>query len=295
MQEIELSSLDLRYESYRMRHSSVEARLLSKIAERGIEEPLEGVCNQILLNGFKRYRCAQKLKLTTVPYLSLGEDEVAGITSLLCTSNDKTLNILEQAAFIDELKNVRQQPIGEIASELSRSKAWVCMRAGLIAGMSPKVRQRLFDGEFPAYAYMYTMRKFMRMNGITGEQVEQFIEAVSGKNLSVREIELLAHGCFRGPESFRQEVFSGNTAIPLARMKQMPDRPDECNEFERMLLRDIEIAQKYMQRIVSKSHDRRLVSRAFHAQSNLLTAGILSRVQTFTHTIKALYDRSGQA
>lgn len=294
-QEIELSRLDLRYESYRMRQSSVEARLLSDIAERGISEPLEGVGNHILLNGFKRYRCALKLNIATVPYVSLGEDEVLGVTSLLRISNDKALSILEQAAFIDELKNVYQHHVGEIAAELSRSKAWVSMRVGLIAGMSPKVRAKLFRGEFPVYSYMYTLRQFMRMNGVTVEQVEQFVIAVSGKKLSVRDIERLAHGYFRGPESFRQEILSGNIAIPLTQIRKVPDCPDGCSTFERELLKDFEIVQKYMQRIVSKSNDGRLTSRPFHAQSNLLTAGILSRVPTFTHTIKALYDRSGQA
>ena len=62
--EIELSTLDLRYESYRMKQPAAEARLLASMAQRGIEEPLEGVDRQeasILLNGFKRYRCARKL------------------------------------------------------------------------------------------------------------------------------------------------------------------------------------------------------------------------------------------
>jgi len=36
--------------------------------------------------------------------------------------------ILEQAAFIDELKNARQMSVAEIAAELSRSKAWVSVR-----------------------------------------------------------------------------------------------------------------------------------------------------------------------
>jgi len=52
---------DLRYESYRMRNPAAEARLLASIAERGIEEALEGVDaagGSILLNGFKRYQCA---------------------------------------------------------------------------------------------------------------------------------------------------------------------------------------------------------------------------------------------
>ncbi|MFO7534886.1 MAG: hypothetical protein R6X19_04255 [Kiritimatiellia bacterium] len=63
--EVELATLDGRYESYRMRQYAVEARLLASIAERGIAEPLEGVDQDgvhVLLNGFKRWRCARKLR-----------------------------------------------------------------------------------------------------------------------------------------------------------------------------------------------------------------------------------------
>jgi hypothetical protein len=42
-QEVELSALDLRYETYRMKNPALEGRLLASIARRGIEEPLEGV------------------------------------------------------------------------------------------------------------------------------------------------------------------------------------------------------------------------------------------------------------
>src|SRR5213078_2037719 len=60
-QEVELSALDLRYESYRMKNPALEGRMLASIAQRGVEEPLEGVestNHPILLNGFKRCRCA---------------------------------------------------------------------------------------------------------------------------------------------------------------------------------------------------------------------------------------------
>jgi hypothetical protein len=69
-QEVELSTFDLRYEGYRMKNRSLEVRLLDSIAERGIEEPLEGVDageRRILLKGFKRYRCARKLNIGHVP------------------------------------------------------------------------------------------------------------------------------------------------------------------------------------------------------------------------------------
>ena len=286
---VELASLDLRYEGFRLKQPALEERLLASIAQRGIEEPLEGVAVQersVLLNGFKRYRCARQLQILTVPYASLGPDEAAGILSLLRTANNRALSILEQAAFIDALKSTRQLSVAEIAAELSRSKAWVSMRLGLIGEMSPQVRQQLFAGAFPVYSYMYTLQPFRRMNGGKAEQIEEFVTAVSGQGLSVREVEQLAHGFFRGPESFRQEIRQGNLALPLERMRQVPQNPDGCNEFERVLLGDLELTQKYMQRVMGKSQDPRLQSRAFHAQSHLLTAGILSRSRAFFHSLR---------
>jgi hypothetical protein len=231
-----------------------------------------------------------------VPYSTLGPDEAVGILNLLRTANNRALGILEQAAFIAELKNTRQMSVAQIALELSRSKSWVSMRLGLMAEMSAPVRRQLFAGAFPVYSYMYALRQFMRMNGVKPAQIEEFVLAVSGKGLSVREVEQLAHGCFRGPESFRREILKGNLALPLERMRQVPQISDGCNEFERVLLGDLELTQKYMQRVMGKSqqHDK-LSSRAFHAQSHLLTAGILSRSPAFVDTLKQLHDRNGQA
>jgi hypothetical protein len=295
--EVELSGLDLRYEGHRLKNAGLEERLLGSLAERGIQEPLEGVDvleKVVLLNGFKRYRCALKLQIRRAPYTSLGPDEVVAILKLLRISNQKALSILEEAAFLDELNTTRLLSVAEIAAELARSKSWVSMRLGLMAGMSDTVRTQLFNGAFPIYSYMYTLRQFMRMNGVTGEQVEQFVGAVSGKKLSVREVEQLAHGFFRGPESFRQEILKGNLALPLKQIQAVPQNPDGCSEFERVLLGDLEITQKYMQRVMGKSQDPRLQSRAFHAQSNLLTAAILSRTTAFIQTLRKLHDRTGQ-
>jgi hypothetical protein len=298
MRQIEISALDLRYESFRMRHSGQESRLLASIHQRGIELPLEGVDVEdrpILLNGFKRYRCARQLHLGVVPYVALGQDEAMGIITLLRQSNQHTLSILEQARFVEELKSVRQMSVAEIALELSVSKAWVSMRLGLMSEMSQRLRVELFKGAFPVYSYMYTLRGFMRMNGIKPDQIEQFVLALSGKKLSVRDIEQLAHGFFRGPESFRQEVLKGNLALPLQRIKDLAQQADGCSDFEQAMLGDLEITQKYMQRVMGKSQDERLKSRAFHAQSHLLTAGILSRKQAFYESVRQLHDRNGQA
>jgi len=171
----------------------------------------------------------------------------------------------------------------------------VSMRLGLIAQMSPSVTKEVFAGRFPAYAYIYTLRPFMRLNGANGEEIDSFVAAVSAKKLSVREIEQLAHGFFRGPQSFRQEILAGNLALSLDHIREATPNPEGCNEFERVLLKDLELTEGYMQRVMGKSQSSRIMSRPFHAQSHLLTAGILSRAHAFLQSIRQLHDRNRQA
>jgi len=297
LSEIEITTLDLRYEDRRMKNRVQEGRLLASIAERGIDEPLEGVDRgeaRVLLNGFKRYRCARKLGMGMVPYTSLGEDVATGIVALLRLSNTRSLGILEQAGFIDELRSAQKLSVAQIAERLSRSKSWVSMRVGLIGQMSEGVRRALFSGAFPVYPYMYTLRQFMRMNAGGQNEVDEFVAALSGKGLSVRDIEHLAHGYFRGPDSLRAQIRAGNVALPLKQLRQDGHAGDGCNPFERSLIRDLEITGKYMQRVMGKSQDPRLKTRAFHAQASLLTEGILGRSKAFFQTLRRLHDRSRQ-
>ena len=297
-ENVELSSLDLRYEQYRLRDDAREARLMTSIATRGIEEPLEGVDtaeHRFLLNGFKRYRCAKKLRFGCVPYVPLAEDEATGIVNLMRLSSDKALGILEQARFIVDLLTIHGMSLAEVADTLSRSKAWVSMRRSLLQEMSQEILQILFRGAFPVYSYMYTLRPFRRMNSITQQEIERFVKAVAGKRLSVRDIELLARGYFQGPASLREAINIGKLGWSLDQMKSVPEDVEGCNEFERVLLKDLEIVQKYMQRVMAKCHDPRLKSRAFHAQANLLTGSVLSRLEPFRERMMEFHDRSGRA
>ena len=292
----ELSDLDLRYQGYRLPQPRLEEQLLSAIAQTGIQEPLQGVRSgaaTILLDGFKRYRCARKLRLQTVPFASWGADEVTGIVQLLRGSPHRNLHLLEQARFVDELKTVRGLSVAEIAEQLSRSKAWVSLRLGLIGQLSPTVRDAVFTGEFPVYSFLYSLRPFRRLN--PAADIDQFVQALRGKKLSVREIEGLAHGFFRGPESFRQEVLKGNFSLPLRRLDAAAQDLDGCSELERVFLRDLELTHNGMLRVIRKSQDPQLQSRPFLVQCHLLVSGILSRGPAFLQILRQLYDRTGQA
>ena len=293
---VERTSLDLRYQSYRLRNDAAEARLLASIAERGIEQPLAGVDTpqrRLLLDGFRRYRCAAKLGIECVPYVSLGDDEAMGIASLMRVAKQKTLSILEQARFVVELLSMHDMSIADVAETLSRSKAWVSMRRGLLKEMPQVVQEILFRGAFPVYSYMVTLRPFMRINGVGQKEMERFVQAVAGQRLSVREIELLTHGYFRGPASLRQTIDQGNWKWSLEQMQTVSEDPEGCNDFERSLLRDLERLLKSIGRVMTRCDDPRLQTRDFYAQANLLVASLLSRRESFFKKMEEFYDRSG--
>ena len=294
---VERTSLDLRYQTYRLRNDTAEARLLASIAERDIEQPLAGVDTpqgRLLLDGFKRYRCAAKLGIECVPYVSLGEEEAAGIAALV-RAKQKTLSILEQARFVADLISLHDMSLADVAEMLSRSKAWVSMRRGLLEEMSESLQEILFRGAFPVYSYMYTLRPFMRMNGVRAKQIERFVEKLAGQKLSHREIELLAHGYFRGPESLRNEIDSGNWKWSLDQLQSVPEDAEACNDTEKSLLRDFETLAKSMSRISVRCSHKDLQTRAFFAQAHLLVGRLLSERELFFQKLEDFYDRSGKA
>lgn len=305
--EIELSTLDLRYESYRMRDPRAEEKLLGSVGLRGIENPLRGVLTAggaLLFDGFKRVRCARKLGIGMAPFVSLATGEAPGIVALMSASPAKPLNLLEQAYFVNELHEVYKKSPREIAEDLKRGVSWVTMRLGVLRHMPQGVRKQILRGAFPLYSYLYSLRPFMRMrasgtthvpDAASKVQAEEFVEAVSGKKLSVREIECLAHGFFRGPPSLREQIARGNVELPLRRIKEAGDDPEGCSPFERGVLKDLERLGKYMHSVMGKAGASKLRSRAFHVQSLLLTSSIISKQTAFFDALRRLHDRSANA
>jgi hypothetical protein len=298
MHRVEISSFDLRFEDYRLRNNASEKILLASISEQGIRDPLQGVDSgntRILLNGFKRYRCARRLCIAVVPYVSLSSDTGAGILELLRMSNEKALSILEQAKLIAELKEGHHMSTTEIAGLLEKSKAWVSVRSGIVDEMSRFVMEKIFRGEFPVYAYMYILRPFIRINRIKREEIDEFVGLVAGKKLSIRDIELLARGYFKGSDEFRGQIRKGDIALGLAGLRESSRKADSCTTAERAMLRDLELTQGYMQRVSARCKETGFKTGAFFAQANLLAGGILRRMDLFTNAVRELYDRSGKA
>jgi hypothetical protein len=185
--------------------------------------------------------------------------------------------------------------IADVAEMLSRSKAWVSTRRHLLAQMSPAIQKILFRGAFPVYSYMVTLRPFMRMNGVGPKEIECFVQAIAGTKLSVRKIELLAHGYFRGTPSLRQAIDQGKWKWTLQQMQAVAEDPEGLSDFERGLLRDLEGLLQLMQKVMTRCDSSRLRARDFFAQANLLVASLLGRRESFFRKMEEFYDRTGRA
>ncbi|MFQ5472106.1 MAG: chromosome partitioning protein ParB, partial [Dehalococcoidia bacterium] len=109
-----------------------------------------------------------------------------------------------------------------------------------------------------------------------------------------REIELVAHGYFRGTPALRQAIDQGNWKWTLAQMQAVGEDPEGLSQFERGLLRDLERLLQAMQSVMTCCDSPRLQSRCFHAQANLLLASLLGRRESFFKKMEEFYDRSGR-
>jgi ParB-like chromosome segregation protein Spo0J len=293
---VELSELDLRYESLRIKYPKKEERLLLSILKNGIRTPLHGV--QIgnikyLLDGFKRIRCAKKLAITSVPYLSLGNDEAVGIIRLMRDSFTKEMNIIEQVKLIEVLKTTHGLSIAEIAVQLEKSKAWVSIRATMSRTLSTTVTKNILSGKFPARSYLYTILPFTRVNKIKSEEIDRFISRVAGNNLTTREIALLAREYFTGSAQMKKQIEKGQLQWGLEYLKKEQSTGTTlCLAPEHSLLECLEKVRSGMQKLSIQCGDLSLKSNHFLAQANVLTKSILNELEGFIPAIRSLYDRS---
>ena len=291
---VEISSIDLCYERCRVRSRASEKALLSSIAEQGIRDPLLAIVSDdkvVLLDGFKRLRCAKKLSIASVPIRALSNDAALGIIALMRLSNARSLTLLEQAAMIDELRRGHNMSPKDIALGLERSVSWVSMRQGILNTMSPLVREKIMNGDFPMYSYMYDLKRFMRMK-IPDSDVENFVKATAAKGLSVRDISTLASGFFRGGDQLRTEILNGNVGMCLETLRREEKSAVDMSVEERRVVIDLEIAQSKMARLVGALKSKALKSPGFFAEARLLIEGIIRINSIFTNATREFYDRS---
>jgi predicted transcriptional regulator len=302
MMEVEISRLDLRYEHIRLRNERKERNLLPSLQAEGFFDSLGCIFDDssnnslILIDGFKRYRCAKRLKIQTVPVVKIGRDHIAGLLKILRNHEARTLAIVEQAAMLNELHSTHGLSVSEIARRLERSPSWVSIRLQMLNKMSPIVTEAVFSGKFPLRSYLYTLKPFTRVKGVSQKQVDEFVEITSGKNLSTRDLQTLATAFFKGNEELRTQIREGQLDWSLQKLKQSQknhneNTPSNLNQYEKAVHGRLNIVRGIIERLNVELFDERLCTPDFFLEAGHICKSITQMLPRFESGLQSIYDR----
>lgn len=293
----EISQFILKFEGCRLKNKLQEKELRDSIRTDGVLEPLEVIENGaelLILNGFKRYRAAKKLGINILPWIAIGGDETTGVVNLIQQSNSKRLNILEEAKFLKSLED-KKQSVSQISILVDKSIGWVSMRIQLLKDLHPDIEQILFSGRFPVYAYMYIVRPFIRMKGVSKEDVQEVAKVLSDKNLSIRQIEYLVEAWFRGSEKMKEQIRAGKVNWVLKHIQEKATQDaSQCTEYEVRMLRIMELILEHMKQFQLICESKKLKSNSYRCQAHYLTNAILSHQNAYVERMKSYHDYLGQ-
>lgn len=296
-QTAETGWVDLRLSHLRQRDRDAEEVLLESIRTEGIKQPLVVVLprpnNCLLLDGFKRYRCARRLSIHVVPILAVEGDERDGLLALLRHSRDKGLTELEHGAVVDRLHTSHGMSVSQIAVQLGCSPAWVSLRLGMVNEMSALVRRKVLSGQFPPRAYLYGVRPFTRVEGVHEKDVGRFVTAVSGRDLSTRELFLLTHAYFEGSRGVKTRIEQGDVQQVLEALKSKAVPDGGCGV--QAVLDDVRSIVACMTRLTTSLEHQSLDGEVAPLQAHLACAGLLKRISPFTRSLRRFYGRTTEA
>jgi ParB/RepB/Spo0J family partition protein len=296
MEQLETNAIDLRLEHTRCKNSQAEGRLLVSIMERDIEEPLtvapsETAHAYVLLDGFKRYRCAKKLGRATIPAQVIAGDVPCAILHLIRRQESHSLSTLEQAALIQQLHVSYSLSMHDIALKLNRSPSWVRLRLGLIEEMSPLVRQKILCGAFAVRAYMYGVRGFTRVNKTPQERIDSLVTALSGKGLSTRELIVLSRAYLAGGKAVEGLITQGSVRRALQILTTAPPGVDNppLDASQQDFIEALCAILTNIDRVKDTTIHMRKVSVPCRERINNLSGTIVAKLDEFSTVIKDVY------
>ena len=157
-QRLALADIDLRFAPLRLTGPQELRRLRASVEREGIRDPVvvSGAVEAqrwVLLDGFKRVRVAEELKLSPVWALALALDGAQAKAAILhCNQARPGLSEIEEAWIVRSLcreQGLRQVQVGQL---LGRDKSWVCRRLKLAEALDATLQEDLRLGLLSATA-----------------------------------------------------------------------------------------------------------------------------------------------
>lgn len=234
--ELELDTLDLRYERLRRREPRREKRLLASLAENGQQFPILVVQDHgdvIVVDGYKRVRALRKLgrEMILAARWDLGEADALMVEGLMRGGGGD--GPLEEAWRLRELLERFGLTCSELARRFDKSASWVSRRLALVSALPEAVQEHVRRGEIVAYGAMKFLAPLARANRSDCEALAGKIASLS---LSTRRMRDLYVAYMEAGSDTRRRIVE-NPALFLRASE--PDPPDVEKSAGKVLFEDL--------------------------------------------------------
>ena len=210
--ELNLSSLDERYERLRVRDPRRETQLMASLDEQGQQDAIivvdEAEGRYVIVDGHKRVRALRRLRRDTVKAMVWEAGTSQALAAAYRGANRQGYNAIEDGWLVYELHRVGGWDLGKTAAELGRSKSWASRRLGLVEGLPECLAEAITSGRVGAHAAANHLVALPRGNDPEGRRL---VERVCALELTERQIQALC-GHYR--------------AAPLATKRKIADDPE---------------------------------------------------------------------
>jgi ParB family chromosome partitioning protein len=155
IRSVDFHLLDLRYGHIRIKNAKTMAKLRNSINMYGQIVPALAVPDKdkyILIDGYQRLAALMVCGHDCMKIRIVDENESDSLFTLLARNNDRKLEVVEQAALIQELYNRFSYSFQEIANHLGRDKSWVKRRLDLVDSLPEEVLQAVMTGKLSSWA-----------------------------------------------------------------------------------------------------------------------------------------------
>ena len=196
--ELNLDSLDLKYERLSVRQPAAERRLLASLGETGQQSPVIVVAGTepgryVVVDGHRRVRALKRLKADVAKATVWEMPEAEALATAYQMGAQGKRGAFEEGWLVAELHRAWRWSLGEVAERLVRSKSWVSKRLALVEELPDWMAEEVASGRLGAHAAANFLVPLTRVNGEDGRRLA---ERIRGLGLSNRQMGEL-YACYR--------------------------------------------------------------------------------------------------
>ncbi len=187
-QEIDVSSLDLRYAHTRIARPKALNMIMNSMDRYGQITPAIVASEEdiiVLIDGYLRVEALKRLGRDTIIAEICHEGELTALFRLLSRSGERQWEAVEQAWIIRDIKARFDCSLTEVARSIGHDLSWVSRRVSLIEDLSEDTLKAVCQGHISTWAATRVLVPLARANPGHAEKLTSHLSAapISSRNL----------------------------------------------------------------------------------------------------------------